>query len=1127
MAKGPSDVSKSIALDYQSYFSAPSMFLAALRNRHWLVVCNTFTAMSLRLLVVLSMGLFFLQTIPFEQSVALEVSSAFARFNGNISDMPWIQFQSIFDAGGQPPFGFDGQTAFQEFADPKSNATLRVVVDGFWSETECVAASIEAINFRGPVTYGNVTKEYHFLNITSRSEFCPRGDVSTYIGGELSTIHYNPQVEAERFKYFGRKTSREWCGDEGDNLFALGYYGIKVNGFNNSAADRSMVEYSFTHGIAAHCRPRYYVGKVEVTLDGLKTTAKQLLSPEPTVVEWNVTEVIDAFWRKGISWEEGYSDEPERFGEDGYQRRGYMSEVGESPPVRMGLQLSGSEVVPKLIKDMDGEMLARGLGAFYRTFAALAVHGEYRIPEHSTVEGKLVSGEIRLVLQPILSHAMTGLLALLCFLSVVSASHLAPRSHPPANPDTILGMALLLRASSSLLCLLSGTGASTLAHVEKLASGTHWTTRQHRIDNMNRFVIADATSNVQEPPISDNKVDAVQQERVQNLHSSSVATWYRPFVLGVAARILMSVFLLTVIGALIALLRLSNRTPQGIANAPMDITYLHYLWTSLPSLIMVGIGLFFASVDTHTRSLSGFLFLDTDRATSQQLSTSFADRTAISALITSLRLRAWPIATSTTANILTAFLTISVSSLFVVQLVPIRHTVLLQREQRFAPEFVNLTETQVDYVWNIVSALPSSDFNYPDGIYENIIIPRHAVTLNDNLHPTPSNATTLHVRLPALRIGVECALCPSEKCPTLDYYVYRRGYPDQIATYLMFTLLLNDTTLPWDLLDCADYHQITYTIFYSGLRAWDAQGFFYEDIPLSDAMATPFDPDPLSPNRTSDSRCPTSQFLWGRMEPPYEEADDVHHAALLLCTDYADQVDVDVVLGWPGLHMESATRPPVVVPGSERRVEGFLPPVNPYRRYADITRKRYGMSVGDYGEEGRREEVKAAMEDFHRVGMAATIWSSGYLRGFGDEGGTLVAGDLAVDSELFRDVRPEPVEGVVLDEGTRRVVVNAVQVYILVGLMSVLVVLNSASVVVVRKRLVPKAPGSILGIGSLLADSNVFERLGVVEREGVGFGVDGEGVKRDTFSMGWFRKGDGDGMVFAIGVNSGGGGQVG
>ena len=70
------------------------------------------------------------------------------------------------------------------------------------------------------------------------------------------------------------------------------------------------------------------------------------------------------------------------------------------------------------------------------------------------------------------------------------------------------------------------------------------------------------------------------------------------------------------------------------------------------------------------------------------------------------------------------------------------------------------------------------------------------------------------------------------------------------------------------------------------------------------------------------------------------------------------------------------------------------------------------------------------------------------------------------------------------------------------------------------KRLVPKAPGSILGIGSLLADSNMFERMANVEEDGAGVRSGFE--EYGTFSMGWFRKGDGDGMVFAIGVNSGG-----
>jgi len=77
-----------------------------------------------------------------------------------------------------------------------------------------------------------------------------------------------------------------------------------------------------------------------------------------------------------------------------------------------------------------------------------------------------------------------------------------------------------------------------------------------------------------------------------------------------------------------------------------------------------------------------------------------------------------------------------------------------------------------------------------------------------------------------------------------------------------------------------------------------------------------------------------------------------------------------------------------------------------------------------------------------------------------------------------------------------------------------LLVLNLASLWLLPRKLVPKAPGSILGMASLMADSNMFarypaaaEHMGEKEVERAFGGM--------VFKMGWFEKPDGR-LVYTI-----------
>ena len=103
------------------------------------------------------------------------------------------------------------------------------------------------------------------------------------------------------------------------------------------------------------------------------------------------------------------------------------------------------------------------------------------------------------------------------------------------------------------------------------------------------------------------------------------------------------------------------------------------------------------------------------------------------------------------------------------------------------------------------------------------------------------------------------------------------------------------------------------------------------------------------------------------------------------------------------------------------------------------------------------------------------------------------------------------------DYTTKRVTMNAPPTYTLTALLSALLLSNVASLWLHSKTLAPKAPGTILGMASLLADSDISHRLPLSSEWLINDRVE-KVLAYERFRMGWFEEQDGDGIEFTIGI---------
>ena len=1103
LRQSPSVDIKILSLDYQSFLAAPAVLFCALRNHHYLVAFCTLISLLLRILVVLSTGLIFLHSTPLSTSVQAAVSDRISPENlvsfvntSVLSETALIQLEGIAHAQGQPPFGFNPQGAFQIFEvapGDGNDTTVSAVVAGFWAEVQCVPADTN-------VLYSSANGNTDGATVSTNSSLCQRGWEFRGPSGSLNT-------QLQWYVYFGTGSDDDlWCGPGGNGIFAQGFYFFNQTG-------------GLIKSVAAHCKPEYFSGKVEVTNRGGKTQVKRLLSPAPTLLDWDLTRIThDILRNRDIKTHGTSTTNIYTLGKNAFEASTY--DVTELPsPVRTGMKLGGrsDDSIPTLTEDLDPEALVMGLQNFYQQFTTLLVHSELRKPENATVSGVSVSSKVRLLVQSVISTVMVSILAVIFIVTAISMLFLLPKpGATPANPETILGIGLCLRPSADLLQRLSGSATATLSQTKALVVGTYSAYSGMRSGQGEISSAASVQSGLLEQGIRSR----------EPAKPATIVSWYNPFIMRLVPRALMSVLLVGLISALVALQRISSEN-TGIARVG-DTTYLHFLWTSVPTLLMVGVGLFFSAVDSQIRSLSGFIFMRSGTSANvQQANTSYADQTAITALAAAVRARTWSVVVSTSAVLLVAALTIFSATLFTVLPVPAEETVLLQTEQWFS--LVDQPEAQVGYTFSAISTLELGTFDYPVGMYNNIIFPRLAANTNDtklsgetatgggmvttNESESPSDpAVMARVRTPALRAGLECVLCPSERCNVSSQMSGQITSSTDPVFIQANVTAINGAVLPWNMANCGFFY-----IQGNFFSLWDRED---GEFSLS-----------ILPGNRSTTACPTSSFVWGKVD--YGDGLisgglSIGNMAVMMCNDFLETIDVDVQLPLPSLQPDFRNTPPQVVEASASKVEEFLPPVpsiaGTQQRHLFVTlpSERYGQMPRSYvGEEKHNQAVMEAQMDWWKLAVASTLHSSGYWRNFGESAAPAANGTASsnntksiVREGLLDSTKPVPIEVAITDNTARRVVMNHAPTYALISLLAALLVLNLASLWLLPRKLVPKAPGSILGMASLMADSNMFARYPAAAehiREGeVERAFDGL-----VFKMGWLEKPDGR-LVYTI-----------
>ncbi|KAK4205564.1 hypothetical protein QBC40DRAFT_320517 [Triangularia verruculosa] len=828
------------------------------------------------------------------------------------------------------------------------------------------------------------------------------------------------------------------------------------------------------------CKSRLVVGDV---------TVKQENGLQPEVIPIGQRDVMT-----GTNIVAQISDhrlDNERYGSDMQANSGsdYTKELQLSP-FRVGASLIRDGQPPNVTEFLESAVLEDVIAAWIKQFGALITHYNYRSPISGAANATASMRENRLIVNNNVAHGMTGgfvLMALLAAWMVYRAPSAA--GFIPRDPDTISGSCVVFSKSSDFLENLHGTGSSKLEEVERLLKGTYRTVLRDSPESSlsPTFHIEDHTQS--------NAQAATASCQSPTNNPQSFVPW-SPTGLRLWSRLLGLLATGAILATIVWLLDCSNIN-NGLLSVS-DNSNIQYLWTILPTLFMEALTVYVRGCDFSIRALAPFMALQSrqdpfDRA----LSVSYTNELGIFTLKRTLKPLNLSVLVSKLIAILALLLPIVSNALFAVEQLETTFSVRLQQVTQFA---------SADYrsvSWQAPSAIGSLllgkdlNFRFPQWSHEEWAFHTQHLVAEDGHDSLNMTGLTVKARIPAVSVNLDCRLNVTETTSGIsaDQGI---NVPHKGANMTCFTEL-----------NCQKHKQFAGSLggSYLSSSCWPAL------------------PGPL-PDVTN--------YMWGRCANR-----KIVFLASLSCTESAVEQDFDVTLHGPDLIMDSGGNSlPIPITESHRpynfsgdpgHLYDFLDPLNDNplvdtnppgalldRFFGSLINGKLSLPLSDLSSSATADNVIQAIKKQHGIIRAQTL---------NYDGRSIMANTDAIRVPLTPVPETTAAKATTPEESENRLLQSPRATWILVAVLASMFILTIASMAITTTVQIPKSPGSIASIASLLADSTVFTHLPPMPGGGVQWMGEKElgdcfEKKRVNFRMGWFGQDppSGRGKYYTIGV---------
>ncbi|KAJ6155314.1 hypothetical protein N7470_005880 [Penicillium chermesinum] len=814
-------------------FMQPVALWRALKHKDFIVAAGVGCTLLLRLAIIFSTSLFTLKEMAVSQSnVSVQLNDYFegnnATFNGP-GMQPVNLLSAILFENLSYPEGTTASATYQTFSAPNlpSDSNITVPVNGMQTDLVCEEAELSI------TTWQRVSQS--FANFNSYQSVEPQV-VNEFRSSSCTISNYSiatTQVSAQPYEnipYVGEfvNTTCDYSNESRYLVYLVEFHEKtpeNEDGSSDMVLDRSSQlichgNYSridmLAHGSAA--------GNSTARLERIGSES----STFPEVSATDISLWIDQYMDHSLQ------DSDYRVVQD------YNAFYAKNGPYGNQTNLN------------DPSKSALTSRAYYKAVGAQLLHEALAKQHTSLTTGSAIVGENRVVMTNVSLRVIEVCLALV-ILQVIAIIILDPRRGvPPYDPNRVSTIGAILLASPRVRQLLAGTGGISQKTLDTYLAGSKYVARQ-------------TEAGISIEVTNDGQLDLAPRPSHDEAKEKNEA--WTPFP-NFISRMIGFIVILLIIVVLEVLLHFSD-VNDGLGDVT-DVTYKHYLWTTIPAIVMTLIGLFIGSLTANIRTVAPYAQLQQKSGAKfeQSLGLNFLDALDLTNLVRSIRTNHWAVLAGTLAASGTFFLNIVTSGLFSAIAVP--RTIEVNATQKTV--FGTIGAYQADTAYQLLGStygeviaeyIIQDNLTYPQWTYDGLVFPS-----------SPSQAP------------------PPTGAPAKDSKDY--------------TISLN-----WPPFTPDPYGPNKTTIIAAGnfLSVTDVQSSYF-GIATSPQLLT---------SEEQSGNATVSLFAWGFFGP---DASSLAHITAMTCTNTPEIVETDIRFDLPGFNITDA-HPPVPDASTARRAPGI------------------------------------------------------------------------------------------------------------------------------------------------------------------------------------------------------------
>lgn len=746
LANGPLPAEQTLLLDYITDFQIVA-FWQAIRRRHVTIASTILVFVLIKVLTVISTGLFSLEPTDFDGiPQQMRVTTVFDGSAGLPLDK--IDSRAAVALYGHAqykmllPNGTSEHYAYQLF-EPSNKPTG--AVDAYNASVDVFMAddwTCETGTLTSEIAYQHDDGDFEHQNTPTASYF--------------NTTIKLPGCDI----YNGHLDSPSWYYAENDTTPRYGYWGTfqRVNCSNLDPSDgkfkRYIVGAAYSKGIGQNdnimlnssnsvCRPSYKIQPAYVTvfMNGSVTNEVVFHGTPRQLDDVTADDVALAVWSTLKQ-----TDIPSQFETDNFTTDEFMSSM---------IRLT-SDFEPEML--LNNTWLTEKSREVYQQNAP-QVAAIYLLRSNdlgTTVQGTISQIQQRLWVRLVPTRLMQAG-AIVMLILTIAMLFTIPQNVVPRPIESVAAIAVILARSPSLVKLLKDTGHLDLQELKRVLTGHQFMSTVADAPDGKVFSIRVITESGTAP-------QPAMQKSIK---------WSRPLVLH---RVVMTLTMFLAVAVLVALevLYRKAKANKGLADVDTD-SLQRYVWLYTPTVVLVLLATTFNILDFELEFADPYHELARGYANaSSSLLWDPLRNVTVQTCFHALRHARFALVASSISVILAPFLTIIVSGLFVALEVPDLQNTTATTQTWFnlsSSDDSSITEQATSFT--LPALILQGNMSYPQWTYDELAFP--SVDLSSkSLEIGNVTAGSLIAEIPAVRASMNCTRIPESSFYNFSY----PGYDD-------------------------------------------------------------------------------------------------------------------------------------------------------------------------------------------------------------------------------------------------------------------------------------------------------------------------------------------------------------